>query len=218
MNKIKFLQSNVINICLVLTLILSTIIGRYVSGVINLFILLISFSFFIYRRKIRVKKIDKIIYTYMIFYLISIILNGNYYTGIKNWILAFIILVIIFQKSKFENISKQLVVSYKTFITISLLSTILGIYYFIENKSNVFMGETYGITHYGALTSIYTNPNTFGLVSMISFLLSNILNIIDRNKLYKINIFIQIIGVILSKSRTSTLGVILYIILYYIIY
>lgn len=217
MNKINFLQSNIINICLILTLILSTIIGKYVSGIINLLILLISLSFFIYRRKIRVKKIDKIIYTYMIFYLASIILNGNYYTGIKNWLLAFIVLVIIFQKSKFKNISKQLVISYKTFIIISLFTTVLGIYYFIGSKSNIFMGETYGITHYGALTSIYTNPNTFGLVSMISFLLSNILNIVNKNKIYKINMIVQIVGVIFSKSRTSALGIILYITLYYIL-
>ncbi|MEG2347725.1 MAG: O-antigen ligase family protein [Cetobacterium sp.] len=218
LEKIECIESRIISIYLGLSLVLSTILGKYISKISNLFILIIFVSLFIYRKKIRKKRIDIVVYIYLFFYLSSILEKKDYFVGIKNWLLAFIFLVIIFQNFKLKNFKlknfeKQLSISYKLFIKITFLTTCLGIVFFLLKKNLIFLDQIYGVTHYGATTSVYVNPNTFGLTALTSFMLSNILLKIRKNKFYKINIIIQIFGVIISKSRTAALGIVIYILL-----
>lgn len=159
------------------------------------------------------RKPNLIEYILFLFLGFTLIINlAKYPTtdNLKSWIINLILFTAMFYidetKSKMKLKNDLLLISYIFTLFAFVFSLISIIMYFKKNQ--LLIGDLqYGLTIYGELCGVYTNPNSLGISSAISLIICLFIITSIKNNYIKtlciLNILLQALSLILSGCRSA---------------
>jgi O-antigen ligase len=211
---------------IIITIIYTSIISTIprLSTLVNFMLLLWAagiFALAYVKEKRPTIKINRLLLVMFLFLsTITILINKNLSSNLKILsltVMQFFLLYDYNNTADKERVYKELydLSNVYVFMTFILSSAALAMY--LLDINFLYKGIAFGMTHYKALAGLQIGPNTVGLTCFFSIALSMLAKrIYGRWKyFYYLNIIIQLLVLLLSKSRGALVGLAVYVAVYF---